>query len=290
MHEVGIVHRDLKPENILCVVPNSIKRVKIADFGISKIIKPKKRSNKLGKPAQRMPMKTVAGTLSYTAPEVLRGRGYDHRVDFWSVGIIMFILLCGYPPFYGETDQEISKAIREEDLEFDEEDWTHVSQTTRQVVEGLLAKDPKKRLTTDNLINLTFKVTSKSTSYARSRQKFKGTVAHRKMVRNSMMHTSASPSMDDNRVKFGTRQLDNPQSRGRKALQGRRGSKTTDQLELNTPAYTRESMMQDFQTDDDVRKEKKRKQEEAQNNYYKNKQADLEDSPSEEDDDYKENQ
>lgn len=97
MHSVGIVHRDLKPENILCLKPHSIKKVKIADFGISAILK---------NPNQQM--KTMVGTLSYTAPEILQNRrNYDYTVDYWSVGVIMYILLCGYPPFWGETDEEV---------------------------------------------------------------------------------------------------------------------------------------------------------------------------------------
>eukprot|EP00483_Globobulimina_turgida_P010682 UN10703 len=75
MHEVGIVHRDLKPENILCVHRESIKRIKLADFGISKMVKKKHNGRKYE------PMHTIVGTLSYTAPEILRGRGYDHTVE-----------------------------------------------------------------------------------------------------------------------------------------------------------------------------------------------------------------
>ena len=91
MHEIGIVHRDLKPENILCVHRDSIKRIKLADFGISKIVKQK--SNKNGQ-SKAVPMHTIVGTLSYTAPEILRGKGYDHTVDVLSIGVIMYILLC----------------------------------------------------------------------------------------------------------------------------------------------------------------------------------------------------
>merc|ERR1712032_1684392 len=96
MHSKGIVHRDLKPENVLCVEPNSIKKVKLADFGISKILKQLDKT-----------MSTSVGTVSYTAPEVLNRKNYDYTVDFWSIGVIMFILLCGYPPFCGESDEEV---------------------------------------------------------------------------------------------------------------------------------------------------------------------------------------
>ena len=93
---MGIVHRDLKPENILCVEPGSIKRIKICDFGISKIMTDKNTG-----------IKTRVETLEYTAPEILKGEKYNKSVDYWSVGIIMHILLCGYPPFMAETDEQV---------------------------------------------------------------------------------------------------------------------------------------------------------------------------------------
>ena len=99
MHSIGIVHRDLKPENILCVKPNSIESVKIADFGISKMVKPEFIEDST--------FSTMVGTLSYTAPEILRGKGYNKSVDYWSLGVIMYILLCGYAPFWGESDSEV---------------------------------------------------------------------------------------------------------------------------------------------------------------------------------------
>ena len=115
MHNMGIVHRDLKPENILCLEANSIKKIKIADFGISAIIDPShksrrstnhKKQHKKGAEsissqasnssfnllsANNM-MKTRVGTLSYTAPEILKYKPYDERVDYWSLGVIMYIL------------------------------------------------------------------------------------------------------------------------------------------------------------------------------------------------------
>ena len=176
MHSMGIVHRDLKPENILCVHPRSIKHVKIADFGVSKVIfdpetrrkekeerrqqkkmmkqrqlqtlqktalemaqhnnvsfnnnnedykenlsnskqhfykKGKKKKHFIDPLAKRKKhrmsstfrathdtMKTMCGTISYAAPEILKEKPYDKRVDYWALGVISFILLCGYPPFW----------------------------------------------------------------------------------------------------------------------------------------------------------------------------------------------
>ena len=117
MHSMGIVNRDLKPENILCVKPNSIKEIKIADFGISKILwdpeaeHKKKKEAKSGKKKQYVKpnktMTTMCGTISYAAPEILQQLPYRKACDFFSIGVIMFILLCGYPPFSGENEQQV---------------------------------------------------------------------------------------------------------------------------------------------------------------------------------------
>jgi calcium/calmodulin-dependent protein kinase I len=81
LHDLGIVHRDIKPENILC--GDNLDELKIADFGLSKMLLPKEK------------MDTACGTLSYVAPEVLTMQGYGQEADLWSVGVIMFLVLCG---------------------------------------------------------------------------------------------------------------------------------------------------------------------------------------------------
>ena len=90
---LGIVHRDLKPENILC--GDNLEDLKIADFGLSKMILPKEK------------MDAACGTLSYVAPEVLTMAGYGKEADLWSVGVIMFLLMCGKLPFDGNDQNEI---------------------------------------------------------------------------------------------------------------------------------------------------------------------------------------
>lgn len=95
MHDLGIVHRDLKPENILC--GENLEDLKIADFGLSKMIMPTEK------------MEQACGTLSYVAPEVLTNKGYGKEADLWSVGVIMFLLLCGKLPFDGENAEDIIK-------------------------------------------------------------------------------------------------------------------------------------------------------------------------------------
>ena len=183
MNDRGIVHRDLKPENILCVSKHSVKNIKVCDFGISKMMKSKSQFFARS-------MSTLCGTVSYTAPEVLKRKTYDYTVDYWSIGVIMFILLCGYPPYYGDTDREIEYNIINTNAEFDDDDWTHISPETKQLVKGLLDKDPKKRYSPDDVLKLTWKVNAKTASFKKSRARFRATVTKSKIQRLSMYKSS----------------------------------------------------------------------------------------------------
>ena len=93
-HANSVVHRDLKPENILLFDGREDTPVMVVDFGLSRMYK----SNEI--------MTSKIGTPYYIAPEVLR-KSYGKECDLWSIGVILYILLCGYPPFYGDTDDEI---------------------------------------------------------------------------------------------------------------------------------------------------------------------------------------
>ena len=86
-HEVGIVHRDLKPENLLLTTDSTIK---IADFGLSCFTSPDE------------PLNMIAGTPGYIAPEIISKKPYDHKCDYWSLGVILFMLLAGELPFQHE--------------------------------------------------------------------------------------------------------------------------------------------------------------------------------------------
>jgi calcium-dependent protein kinase len=94
MHKLGIVHRDLKPENMLYVDKSPTSNIKLIDFGTARKIQSGK---KLTKPI---------GTAYYIAPEVIN-KDYDEKCDVWSCGVILYILLCGYPPFRGVSENEI---------------------------------------------------------------------------------------------------------------------------------------------------------------------------------------
>ena len=132
-HQNNIVHRDLKPENILMDNDTDDLTIKLIDWGCAQTIKSAKQS------------KQADGTAYYIAPEVLKGE-YDEKCDIWACGVIFYILLCGYPPFNGETDDEIYEAVLSGKFQFPEEDWDQVSQDAKDLIKKMLTKDPKKRI------------------------------------------------------------------------------------------------------------------------------------------------
>ncbi|ELU13408.1 hypothetical protein CAPTEDRAFT_222444 [Capitella teleta] len=130
LHENDIVHRDLKPENLLYENNSDDARLKIADFGLSKII------------SGDVTMQTVCGTPGYCAPEIMTGSQYTSAVDMWSIGVMTFILLCGYEPFYDDNEQQMFKKILKADYEFDPQWWSEVSENAKDLIGRLLVLDP----------------------------------------------------------------------------------------------------------------------------------------------------
>uniref|UniRef100_A0A8C5X1B7 Calcium/calmodulin-dependent protein kinase type 1G n=1 Tax=Malurus cyaneus samueli TaxID=2593467 RepID=A0A8C5X1B7_9PASS len=116
LHENGIVHRDLKPENLLYLTPEENSKIMITDFGLSKM-------------EQNGIMSTACGTPGYVAPEVLAQKPYSKAVDCWSIGVITYILLCGYPPFYEETESKLFEKIKEGYYEFESPFWDDISES-----------------------------------------------------------------------------------------------------------------------------------------------------------------
>lgn len=121
-HSNGVVHRDLKPENFIMISPKDPFTLKIIDFGLSRTFNVNDRvlveqtlseqnTNTQGWRWTRAVLKTKAGTPFYIAPEVLTGN-YNEKCDVWSSGVILYILLCGYPPFYGESNKQILDAVK----------------------------------------------------------------------------------------------------------------------------------------------------------------------------------
>ena len=141
LHRNGIVHRDIKPENILFVTQdNDDLSVKLIDFGLS-------RRHKKGDAYMSNPV----GTAYYMSPELLKGK-YDQACDVWSTGIVAYILLCGYPPFNGDTDPDIFEAIKQAFFNFPSQAWGHVSPEAKDFIKCLLRKDPRKRFTAEEAL------------------------------------------------------------------------------------------------------------------------------------------
>jgi calcium-dependent protein kinase len=135
LHENGFCHRDLKPENIMLVDKES-EEIKIIDFGLSKSVN--------NTPFQVL--HSAVGTPYYVAPEVL-DHEYDKRCDVWSIGVTLYVMLCGYPPFRGKTTKQIAAKIRKGKLVFFDRDWGNISEEAKDLVKGLLTVDMKQRLT-----------------------------------------------------------------------------------------------------------------------------------------------
>ncbi|XP_041850727.1 serine/threonine-protein kinase 33 isoform X2 [Melanotaenia boesemani] len=148
LHKRDIVHRDLKLQNIL--VKNSLDEdggrvdIKVADFGLSM---------KMGGVGIGKMMKKACGTLTYMAPEMMRGRGYSHWCDVWSIGVIMFMLLCGEPPFVSETKEDLLKKIMNKGVQFTQPAWAAVSDAAKHLLTCLLCADPAHRMSAHELLD-----------------------------------------------------------------------------------------------------------------------------------------
>lgn len=132
LHKHGFIHRDLKPENIIFETKDPNSKIKVIDFGTSCSYE---KGNKL---------KKKLGTPYYIAPEVLK-RNYDEKCDVWSSGVIMYILLCGYPPFNGPNDKVIFQRVVEGKFSFPEEDWSGISKQAKDLIKKMLCYDTAKR-------------------------------------------------------------------------------------------------------------------------------------------------
>ncbi|KAK9970787.1 hypothetical protein ABG768_026701 [Culter alburnus] len=158
----GMAHRDLKPENILCEHEHRISPVKICDFDLGSGIKLNSDSSPISTPE----LLTPCGSAEYMAPEVVEAFNeeatiYDKRCDLWSLGVILYIMLSGYPPFVGRCGSDcgwengepcqacqntLFESIQEGKYEFPEKEWAHISSSAKDLISKLLVRDAKKRL------------------------------------------------------------------------------------------------------------------------------------------------
>lgn len=140
LHRKGIVHRDVKPENILCVNRRFPLRVKLTDFGLSKVVS----SDEIG--TSEMTMRSQCGTAYYLAPEIASNLNYGKPVDMWACGVVGYVMLAGKFPFYGDTDEKFMKRLRA-GVKFPNKEWRNVSQQAKSLIRGLLDPNPDTRLT-----------------------------------------------------------------------------------------------------------------------------------------------
>ncbi|KAA8538629.1 hypothetical protein F0562_028177 [Nyssa sinensis] len=138
-HSLGVMHRDLKPENFLFDTPEEDAKLKATDFGLSVFYKPGQY------------LSDVVGSPYYVAPEVLH-KFYGPQVDVWSSGVILYILLSGVPPFWAETDSGIFRQILEGKLDFESEPWPHISESAKDLIQKMLDRNPKERISAHEVL------------------------------------------------------------------------------------------------------------------------------------------
>ncbi|CAG9856256.1 unnamed protein product [Phyllotreta striolata] len=171
MHAKGIAHRDLKPENILCVHKDRLCPVKICDFDLGSGIR---FQSSVSSPLATPQLLTPVGSAEFMAPEVVEAfigdsesTSYDKRCDLWSLGVIMYILLCGYPPFYGKCGKDcgwergdncnscqelLFQMIQEGRYDFPEPEWTAISDEAKDLISCLLVKNASDRISAEKVL------------------------------------------------------------------------------------------------------------------------------------------
>ena len=137
-HDKKIAHRDLKPENVLLATPKELD-LRLIDFGTSQLFE------------QGKTMSQTFGTPYYIAPEVLKGK-YTEKCDIWSLGVILYILLCGKPPFNARTDEEIYNKVRIGKFAYSDPSWKSRSDHVKDLINKMLTYDPEKRISASDCL------------------------------------------------------------------------------------------------------------------------------------------
>ncbi|KAF7216780.1 calcium/calmodulin-dependent protein kinase type II subunit beta isoform X8 [Nothobranchius furzeri] len=135
-HQIGVVHRDLKPENLLLASKCKNAAVKLADFGLAIEVQ-----------GEQQAWFGFAGTPGYLSPEVLRKEAYGKPVDIWACGVILYILLVGYPPFWDEDQHKLYQQIKAGAYDFPSPEWDTVTPEAKNLINQMLTINPAKRIT-----------------------------------------------------------------------------------------------------------------------------------------------
>jgi len=144
LQKLGIAHRDVKPANIFMCDHKQNIRAKLADYGMATFI----GTDGL--------VRGRCGTPGYVAPEILLSNtdeGYKNKVDAFSAGVTLYVMLCGYEPFFGESDEQLIAANKKAKIDFPSNDWGHVSSGAKELIKSLTHKDPEKRIDVEAALN-----------------------------------------------------------------------------------------------------------------------------------------
>ncbi len=188
-HQQGIVHRDLKPENLLYSDTTEDAQLKVADFGLARLF--------TNEQAIEL-MTTMCGTPGYVAPEILKSECYGSTVDVWSAAVILYILLCGYPPFYDDNNAALFRSIKAGAYDFPSDEWDHVSDEAKDLIDKMLVVNPSERMDISDIMkhpwmtkeNLEDKVLPKTLAQLKkfnARRKFKAGVMVARVAKNLQM-------------------------------------------------------------------------------------------------------
>uniref|UniRef100_A0A6Q2Z6G3 calcium/calmodulin-dependent protein kinase n=1 Tax=Esox lucius TaxID=8010 RepID=A0A6Q2Z6G3_ESOLU len=140
-HQMGVVHRDLKPENLLLASKSKGAAVKLADFGLAIEVE-----------GDQQAWFGFAGTPGYLSPEVLRKDPYGKAVDLWACGVILYILLVGYPPFWDEDQHRLYQQIKAGAYDFPSPEWDTVTPEAKDLINKMLTINPAKRITASEVL------------------------------------------------------------------------------------------------------------------------------------------
>ncbi|KTG33246.1 hypothetical protein cypCar_00005164, partial [Cyprinus carpio] len=141
IHQHDIVHRDLKPENLLLASKMKGAAVKLADFGLAIEVQ-----------GDQQAWFGFAGTPGYLSPEVLRKDPYGKPVDIWACGVILYILLVGYPPFWDEDQHKLYQQIKAGAYDFPSPEWDTVTAEAKNLINQMLTINPAKRITAEQAL------------------------------------------------------------------------------------------------------------------------------------------
>ncbi|XP_051158620.1 serine/threonine-protein kinase GA29083 isoform X2 [Leptopilina boulardi] len=142
LHSHHIVHRDVKPENLLVEMDGSrVRCLKLADFGLAQVVVE--------------PLFTVCGTPTYVAPEILAEMGYGLKIDVWAAGVILYILLCGFPPFVSPDNEqeELFERILSGQYEFTSPYWDNISDSAKMLISNMLQTQPELRFSAEDVLD-----------------------------------------------------------------------------------------------------------------------------------------